>query len=121
MDEHWCERATERCGIPRECDDEMLPLTHHEQHKDQNFVIQTINKEQLVIAPKFLPEIRMLPESKLSHAQVLIDYWVGEHIGADLAMAGYQHIDAVRGPLTRSLSKEQPNPPPREHSPRCLD
>lgn len=49
----------------------------------------------------------MLPESKLSHAQVLIEYWVAEHIGADIAMAGSQHIDAVRGPLTKSLSKEE--------------
>lgn len=48
----------------------------------------------------------MLPESKLSHAQVLMDYWVGEHIGAELAMTGHQHIDAVRGPLTRSLSNK---------------
>jgi hypothetical protein len=100
---------------------ELLELTPHEQHKDQNFVVQTVNKEQLVIAPKFLPEIRMLPESKLSHAQVLTDYWVAEHIGAELAMAGQQHIDAVRGPLTRSLSKEQPNPPPRGHSSRRFD
>jgi len=46
----------------------------------------------------------MLPESKLSHGQVLSDYWVGEHIGADIAMDGHQHIDAVRGPMTKALS-----------------
>jgi hypothetical protein len=46
----------------------------------------------------------MLPETKLSHAQILMDYWVSEHIGGDLAMEGALHIDAVRGPLTRSLS-----------------
>jgi len=79
----------------------------HEQHKGENFVIQTVSREQLVIAPRFLPEIRMLPESKLSHAEVIIDYMVGEHIGASLAMDGQQHIDAVRGPLTRSLSNHQ--------------
>ena len=50
----------------------------------------------------------MLPESKLSHGQVLSDYWVGEHIGADLAMDGHQHIDAVRGPMTKALSREPP-------------
>jgi hypothetical protein len=80
----------------------------HMQNKDQNFVVQTANKEQLVIAPKFLPEIRMLPETKISHAQVIIDNLVGEHIGADLAMGGAQHIDAVRGPLTKSLSMTSP-------------
>jgi len=58
----------------------------------------------------------MLPESKLSHAQVLTEYWVSEHIGADLAMEGSQHIDAVRGPLTRSLSEE----PPESPSPKTL-
>lgn len=48
----------------------------------------------------------MLPETKVSHAQVIIDNLVGEHIGADMAMEGAQHIDAVRGPLTRNLSKK---------------
>ncbi|KAK4185836.1 cytochrome P450 [Podospora australis] len=75
----------------------------YNKHKGENFVIQTAEKEQLVLAPRFLPEIRMLPESKLSHAHVLMDYWVGEHIGADIALAGAQHIDAVRGPLTKTL------------------
>ncbi|KAI5468190.1 cytochrome P450 [Mariannaea sp. PMI_226] len=76
--------------------------------RDQNFVIQTVSREQLVIAHKFLPEIRMLPESKLSHAQVVIDYLVGEHIGAEWAMKGQRHVDAVRGPLTRSLKTVVP-------------
>ena len=75
------------------------------QNKGENFVIQTAEKEQLVIAPRFLPEFRMLPETKISHSQVLMDYWVGEHIGAKIAMQDAEHIDAVRGPLTRSLSK----------------
>lgn len=48
----------------------------------------------------------MLPETKLSHAHVLMDYWVGEHIGAEIALGGAQHIDAVRGPLTRSLGEK---------------
>jgi hypothetical protein len=48
----------------------------------------------------------MLPETKVSHAQVIIDNLVGEHIGAEMAMEGAQHIDAVRGPLTRNLSKK---------------
>lgn len=104
MGERWCERATKRCDIRHKGDDELPRLTHHKQHKDKNFVIQSAFKEQLVIAPKFLPEVRMLPESKLSHAQVLSDYWVGEHIGADIAMDGHQHIDAVRGPMTKALS-----------------
>lgn len=77
----------------------------YNRHKGRNFVVYTAEKDQLIIAPRFLPEIRMLPESKISHAQVLMDYWVGEHIGADVAMGGAQHIDAVRGPLTRSLSE----------------
>ena len=68
-------------------------------------MVQTANKEQLVIAPQFLPEIRMLPENKISHAQVIIDNLVGEHIGAEMAMNGQQHIDAVRGPLTKNLSQ----------------
>ncbi|KAH6649112.1 cytochrome P450 [Truncatella angustata] len=78
------------------------------EHKGKNFVIQTAEKEQLVIAPNFLPEIRMLPETKISHSQVLMDYWVGEHIGGDIAMGGQQHIEAVRGPLTRSLKTVVP-------------
>ncbi|RDL36339.1 uncharacterized protein BP5553_05691 [Venustampulla echinocandica] len=80
----------------------------YRKHKGQNFVIQTAHKEQLVIAPKFLPEIRMMPESKLSHAQVIIYNLVGEHIGAEMAMEGHQHIDVVRGPLTRSLKTVVP-------------
>ncbi|KAH8660625.1 cytochrome P450 [Xylariales sp. PMI_506] len=75
----------------------------YQKNRGQNFIIQTSRGAQLVIAPEYLPEIRMLPESQLSHAQVLMDYWVGEHIGAELAMTGHQHIDAVRGPLTKSL------------------
>ncbi|KAK8867692.1 cytochrome P450 [Apiospora arundinis] len=80
----------------------------YNRNKGKNFVIYTAEKDQLIIAPKFLPEIRMLPETKISHAQVLMDYWVGEHIGADIAMGGAQHIDAVRGPLTRSLKTTVP-------------
>ncbi|KAL4912838.1 cytochrome P450 [Aspergillus aurantiobrunneus] len=78
------------------------------QHKGKNFVVQTANKEQLVIAPKFLPEIRMLPDTKISHAQVIIDNLVGEHIGAEMAMEGAQHIDALRAPLTKNLNKLLP-------------
>ncbi|KAF3015943.1 hypothetical protein E8E14_012049 [Neopestalotiopsis sp. 37M] len=80
----------------------------YKKHKGENFVVQTAEKEQLVLAPRFLPEIRMLPETKLSHAHVLMDYWVGEHIGAEIALGGAQHIDAVRGPLTRSLGTTVP-------------
>ncbi|RDW86491.1 cytochrome P450 [Aspergillus mulundensis] len=80
----------------------------YRRHKGNNFVVQTANKEQLVIDPKYLPEIRMLPETKISHAKVIIDNLVGEHIGAEMAMEGAQHIDAVRGPVTKNLNKLVP-------------
>lgn len=51
-----------------------------------------------------MQEIRMMPETMLSHAEMFIDYMVGEHIGAAMAMEGAQHANAVRGPLTQSLS-----------------
>ncbi|KAL4874364.1 cytochrome P450, partial [Aspergillus karnatakaensis] len=80
----------------------------YKKNKGNNFVVQTSNKEQLVIDPKYLPEIRMLPESKISHNMVIIANFVGEHIGADIAMDGAQHIDAVRGPVTKNLNKLVP-------------
>ena len=68
-----------------------------------NFVVQTQDMERLVIAPKFLPELRMLPESKLSHSLSLVEKHLGYYSGVDVILQSRQHSDVCRLQLTQNL------------------
>ncbi|KAJ8066896.1 hypothetical protein OCU04_004281 [Sclerotinia nivalis] len=74
-----------------------------EQSKNTNYVIQTLMGDSIVVAPKFLNELNMLPESKLSSTAALVDSVGGQYPGVDLLLQDHLTSDICRGPFTRSL------------------
>ncbi|GAB1319341.1 Ent-kaurene oxidase [Madurella fahalii] len=75
----------------------------YEQTKDANYVIQTLMGDTVVLAPKFLKELNMLPESKLSSTAALVDSIMGQYNGVDILLRDHLTNDICRGPFTRSL------------------
>lgn len=73
--------------------------------KDKNYVIQTLMGDTVVLAPKFLNELNMLPESKLSSTAALVDSVMGQYTGVDIFSKDHLTSDICRGPLTRNLGK----------------
>lgn len=61
--------------------------------------------DTIVLAPKFLNELNMLPESKLSSTAALVDSVMGEYNGVDLLLQDHLTSDICRGPFTRNLRK----------------
>lgn len=73
-------------------------------------MVQTLGMERVVVAPKFLSELRMLPESKLSHSAALVNKWLGYYSGLDVILQNRQHSDVCRVQLTQNLSKPSTHP-----------
>lgn len=61
--------------------------------------------ERLILPPKFLVELRMLPESKLNQSHALIERWLGYYSGVDVILKSRQHSDICRVQLTQNLRK----------------
>lgn len=61
--------------------------------------------DTVVLAPKFLSELNMLPESKLSSTAALVDSVMGQYNGVDILLKDHLTFDICRGPLTRNLGK----------------
>ena len=61
--------------------------------------------DHVVLAPKFLAELRMLPESTLSSSAALVDSVLGMYSGVDILLKGHLSADVCRGQLTRNLRK----------------
>ena len=59
--------------------------------------------ERLVLAPKFLPELRMMAETKLSHSAALVEKHLGFYSGVDIILESHQHSDVCRVQLTQNL------------------
>ncbi|KAK7750955.1 hypothetical protein SLS62_007088 [Diatrype stigma] len=59
--------------------------------------------DTVVIAPKYLKELNMLPESKLSSSAALVDSVMGRYNGVDLLLRDHLTSDICRGPLTRNI------------------
>lgn len=59
--------------------------------------------ERLVVAPKFLPELRMIPETRLSHSAALVEKHLGFYSGVDTILESHQHSDVCRIQLTQNL------------------
>ncbi len=59
--------------------------------------------ERLVIAPKFLSELRMVPETRLSHSAALVEKHLGFYSGVDTILESHQHSDVCRVQLTQNL------------------
>ena len=75
------------------------------QAKDSNYVIQTLLGDTVVIAPKFLKELNMLPESKLNSTEALVERVMGQYCGVDMLLQDHLTNDICRGAFTRNLGK----------------
>lgn len=65
--------------------------------------------DTIVLAPKFLSELNMLPESKLSSTAALVDGVVGEYNGVDLLLQDHLTSNICRGPFTRHIYYKESN------------
>lgn len=77
----------------------------YEQDKDTNYVIQTLMGDTVVLAPKYLPELNMLPESKLSSTAAMVDSVLGKYNGVNLLLKDHLTSDIFRGSFTRNLGR----------------
>lgn len=73
--------------------------------KDANYVVHTLMGDTVVLAPKYIKELRLLPESKLSSSEALVDGVMGHYSGVDLLLQDHLTNDICRGPFTRDLGK----------------
>uniref|UniRef100_A0A0B7KJJ9 Cytochrome P450 n=2 Tax=Bionectria ochroleuca TaxID=29856 RepID=A0A0B7KJJ9_BIOOC len=80
-------------------------IQHYDQQKSHgfNYIIHTITGNTVVLAPRFLGELNMLPESQLSSTAALVDSVLGEYSGVDLLLRDHLTSDICRGSLTRNL------------------
>lgn len=78
-------------------------IKNYEQSKNTNYVTQALTGDIIVLAPKFLGELNMLPETKLSSTAALVDSVMGKYTGVDLLLRDHLTSDICRGPLTRNL------------------
>ena len=67
------------------------------------FLVQTQDMERLIIPPKYLAELRMLPEHKLSHSAALVEKHLGYYSGVDTILESRLHADVCRILLTQHL------------------
>lgn len=82
-----------------------LLITFYYQSKNKNYVTQTLIGDTIILSPKFLNKLNMLPESKLSSTAALVDSVMGQYNGVDLLLQDHLASDVCRGPLTRKLCK----------------
>lgn len=73
--------------------------------KNTSYVVQTMMGDAVVLAPKFLNELSMLPESKLNSTAALVDSVMGQYTGVDLLLQDHLTSDICRGSLTKNLRK----------------
>ncbi|KAF2823679.1 cytochrome P450 [Ophiobolus disseminans] len=73
------------------------------QEKDAPYLLQSLNEDALVLPPRYLPELRMLPSSKLSASLALVTSVLGQHSGVDIILKDRQHYDIARVQVTKSL------------------
>ncbi|KAF2871963.1 cytochrome P450 [Massariosphaeria phaeospora] len=78
------------------------------QEKDTPYLLQSLNADTLVLSPKYLPELRMLPVSKLSASQALVTSVLGQHSGVDVILKDRQGYDIARVQLTKGLTSLVP-------------
>ncbi|CAG8974301.1 hypothetical protein HYALB_00011970 [Hymenoscyphus albidus] len=65
----------------------------YKQSKDEKYVVQTQDMERLILPPKYLSELRMSPETKLSHSVALVERHLGYYSGVDIILQDKQHSD----------------------------
>ena len=79
--------------------------THPLQEKDTPYLLQSLSEDALVLPPKYLSELRMLPGSKLSASEALVTSVLGQHSGVDIILKDRQGYDIARVQLTKSLRR----------------
>lgn len=70
---------------------------------DPTYLVQTQDMERVIISPKYIPELEMLPETKISHRTALVDRWIGTYTGMDIVNQSHVHNDVCRTQLTRNI------------------
>lgn len=75
------------------------------QAKDSPYLLQTLIDDVLVLPPKYLPELRMLPGSKLGASDALVASVLGQYSGVDVILKDRQAYDVTRVQLTKSLRR----------------
>ncbi|KAI9643201.1 hypothetical protein NHQ30_007817 [Ciborinia camelliae] len=53
----------------------------YHKYRNEPFTVQTQDMERLILPPKYLIELRMLPETKLNHSAALVERWLGHYSG----------------------------------------
>ncbi|KAI0401848.1 cytochrome P450 [Xylaria palmicola] len=76
--------------------------------EDDSYVVQTLMGDTVVLSPKCLHELKMLPESKLSSAEALVDSVMGKYTGVDLLLRDHLTSDICRGLFKRSIPEFLP-------------
>lgn len=79
---------------------------HYRQAKDTPYLLQTLADDVLVLPPKYLPELRMLPGGKLSASEALVTSVLGQYSGVDIILKDRQAYDLARVQLTKSLRRD---------------
>jgi hypothetical protein len=59
--------------------------------------------DRVVLGPKYLQELRMLPESSLNATAALVDSVLGTYSGVDILLDGHLTSDICRTQLTKNL------------------
>lgn len=75
--------------------------------KDGACKMQTMMGEYVVVGPRYLEQLRNLPETQLSASAALVDSVLGQYNGVDINLKDNLSGDMVRGPFTRLL-RESP-------------
>ncbi|TGO51091.1 hypothetical protein BOTNAR_0368g00010 [Botryotinia narcissicola] len=81
----------------------------YRKYKDEPFIVQTEDMERLILPHKFLPELRMLPQTKLDQSTALIERWLGRFSGVDVILKSRHHSDVCRVQLTQNLPQFTPD------------
>ncbi|KAF2661028.1 cytochrome P450 [Lophiostoma macrostomum CBS 122681] len=71
--------------------------------KDHNYYLQTTLVDRLVLAPKYLAELRDADPALLNTSVASVENTLGEFSGIDVILKDRQTHDLCRGKLTRSL------------------
>jgi hypothetical protein len=68
-------------------------------------MLQTLIEDVLVLPPRYLPELRMLPGRTLSASDALVASVLGQYSGVDVILKDRQAYDVTRAQLTKTLRK----------------
>lgn len=75
----------------------------YDLNKHEKYLIRTLYSDKLVLPYRFLPELRMLPASKLNADVALVETTMGRYNGVDIILKDRQANDIARVQLTKSL------------------